>query len=137
MSTPVAVATLFRYFEDILSDHLRPYVGPYIRTYSGQAISSSTSPSHLRLHVSAATRTRSLPDRTVLHVSVLACMGGVPHQIVSGNLRAGITRACFYETLVNRTYADMAAHYGTAVIPARPYKPRDKGKVEVAVQVVQ
>jgi hypothetical protein len=53
------------------------------------------------------------------------------------HLRAGITRACFYEPLVNRTYADMASHYGTAVIPARPYKPRDKAKVEVGVQVVQ
>jgi transposase len=53
------------------------------------------------------------------------------------NLRSGITRACFYEPMVNRTYADMAAHYGTAVIPARPYKPRDKAKVEVGVQVVQ
>jgi transposase len=47
------------------------------------------------------------------------------------------SRACFYEPLVNRTYADFAAHYGTAVIPARPYKPRDKAKVEVGVQVVQ
>jgi len=38
---------------------------------------------------------------------------------------------------VNRTYADMAAHYDTAVVPARPHKPRDKAKVEVAVQVAQ
>ena len=53
------------------------------------------------------------------------------------NLRSGITRGCFYEPLVNRTYADMARHYGTAVIPARPYKARDKAKVEVGVQVVQ
>ena len=68
---------------------------------------------------------------------MLAFIGGVPRQIVSDNLRAGITRACFYEPLVNRTYADMASHYGTAVIPARPYKPRDKAKVEVGVQVVQ
>ena len=71
------------------------------------------------------------------HVNMLASIGGVPRQIVSDNLRAGITRACFYEPLVNRTYADMASHYGTAVIPARPYKPRDKAKVEVGVQVVQ
>jgi transposase len=81
--------------------------------------------------------TQSLPDWIALHVSMLAFMGGVPRQIVSDNLRAGITRACFYEPLVNRTYADMASHYGTAVIPARPYKPRDKAKVEVGVQVVQ
>jgi transposase len=84
-----------------------------------------------------ATWTQSLPDWIGAHVNMLAFIGGVPRQIVSDNLRAGITRACFYEPLVNRTYADMASHYGTAVIPARPYKPRDKAKVEVAVQVVQ
>ena len=61
----------------------------------------------------------------------------MPRQIVSDNLKAGITRACFYEPTVNRTYAAMAAHYRTAIIPARPYKPRDKAKVEVGVQVVQ
>ena len=80
---------------------------------------------------------QSLPDWIAVHVGMLAFLGGVPRQFVSDNLRAGITRACFYEPLVNRTYADMAAHYGAAVIPARPYKPRDKAKVEVGVQVVQ
>ena len=84
-----------------------------------------------------ATWTQSLPDWIAAHVNMLAFIGGVPRQIVCDNLRAGITRACFYEPLVNRTYGDMAAHYGTAVIPARPYKPRDKAKVEVGVQVVQ
>ena len=84
-----------------------------------------------------ATWTQSLPDWIGAHVNMLAFIGGVPRQIVSDNLRAGITRACFHEPLVNRTYADMASHYGTAVIPARPYKPRDKAKVEVGVQVVQ
>jgi transposase len=81
--------------------------------------------------------TQSLPDWIALHVNMLTFLGGVPRQIVSDNLRAGITRACFYEPAVNRTYADMASHYGTAVIPARPYKPRDKAKVEVGVQIVQ
>ncbi len=84
-----------------------------------------------------ATWTQSLPDWIAAHVAMLAFIGGAPRQIVSDNLRAGITRACFYEPLVNRTYADMASHYGTAVVPARPYKPRDKAKVEVGVQVVQ
>lgn len=84
-----------------------------------------------------ATWTQSLADWIAAHVGMLTFIGGVPGQIVSDNLRAGITRACFYEPLVNRTYADMAAHYGTAIIPARPYKPRDKAKVEVGVQVVQ
>jgi transposase len=53
----------------------------------------------------------------------------VPGQIVSDNLKVGVTKACFYEPAVNRTYADMAAHYDTAVVAARPYKPRDKAKV--------
>ena len=52
---------------------------------------------------------------------------------VSDNLRSGITKACFYEPAVNRSYAEMAAHYDTAIIPARPRKPRDKAKVEAAV----
>ena len=84
-----------------------------------------------------ATWTQSLPDWIAVHVNMFAFFGGVAGQIVSDNLRAGITRACFYEPQVNRTYADMARHYGTAVIPARPYKARDKAKVEVGVQVVQ
>ena len=53
--------------------------------------------------------------------------------VVSDNLKSGITKACFYDPEVNRSYAEMAAHYGTAIVPARPYKPRDKAKVEVAV----
>ena len=65
-----------------------------------------------------------------------AYFGGAARQTVSDNLKAGITKACFYEPTVNRTYADLARHYGTAIVPARPYKPRDKAKVEVGVQVV-
>ena len=55
--------------------------------------------------------------------------------VVSDNLKAGVTKACFCEPAVSRTYAEMAAHYDTAVVPARPYKPRDKAKIEVAVHV--
>jgi transposase len=84
-----------------------------------------------------ATASQSLPDWIAAHVHALSALGGVPRQLVSDNLKAGITKACFYEPTVNRTYADMAAHYRTAIIPARPYKPRDKAKVEVGVQVVQ
>ncbi|USQ74344.1 IS21 family transposase (plasmid) [Roseomonas mucosa] len=80
---------------------------------------------------------QALPDWIDGHVRAFAHFGGVARQLVSDNLRAGITRACFHEPAVNRTYAEMAAHYGTAVLPARPYKPRDKAKAEVGVQVVQ
>jgi transposase len=51
-------------------------------------------------------------------------------------VKAAITQACFHEPMVNRTYADLASHYRTAIVPARPYRPRDKAKVEVGVQIV-
>jgi transposase len=70
---------------------------------------------------------QKLPDWIAAHVRAFAYFG-VPRQTVSDNLKAGITKACFHEPMVNRTYADMARHYGTAIVPARPYKPRDKAK---------
>jgi transposase len=51
--------------------------------------------------------------------------------------RTGVTRACRYEPDLNRTYLEMAQHYGIAVLPARPRKPRDKAKVENAVGIVE
>lgn len=63
--------------------------------------------------------------------------GGVPAMLVPDNPKALIAEADRYEPLANRTVLDFAAHYGTVVLPARPYKPRDKAKVEVAVQVVE
>ncbi len=80
-----------------------------------------------------ATFTQGLADWIGSHTRAFADLGGVAALLVSDNLKSGITKACFYEPTVNRTYAEMAAHYGTAVLPARPYKPRDKAKVEAAV----
>jgi len=54
---------------------------------------------------------------------------------VPDNPRVGVTKAGKYEPVLNRTYEDLSAHFGAAVIPARPYKPRDKAKVEVAVLI--
>lgn len=82
-----------------------------------------------------ATWTQTLPDWLGSHTRAYAFFGGVPATTMSDNLRSGITKACFYEPAVNRSYAEMAAHYGTAIVPARPYKPRDKAKVEVGVQI--
>jgi transposase len=82
-----------------------------------------------------ATWTQGLADWIGSHVRTFAFFGGVTAQVVSDNIKSGIIKACFYEPAVNRTYAEMAAHYDTAILPARPYKPRDKAKVEVAVLV--
>ncbi|MBL9041635.1 MAG: hypothetical protein JNM83_08545 [Myxococcales bacterium] len=54
---------------------------------------------------------------------------------IPDNLTSAVTRACRYEPTVQRDYQELAEHYGAAILPARPYKPRDKAKVEVAVQI--
>jgi len=82
-----------------------------------------------------ATWTQGLSDWIGSHTRAFAFIGGVTAMVVSDNLRSGITKACFYEPAVNRTYAEMAAYYDTAIVPARPYRARDKAKVEVAVQI--
>jgi transposase len=73
-----------------------------------------------------ATWTQSLPDWVASHVRAFGFLGGVTAQIVSDNLKAGVTKACFYDPVINRTYGDLAAHYDTAVVPARPHKPKDE-----------
>ncbi|SDH05090.1 IS21 family transposase [Propionivibrio dicarboxylicus] len=67
----------------------------------------------------------------------LQFIGGVPELIVPDNPRALIGQANRYEPEPQRAMAEFAAHYGTAVLPARPYRPQDKAKVEVGVQIVQ
>ena len=61
----------------------------------------------------------------------------MPRLLIPDNLKAAVTKPCRYEPIINRAYADLAAHYDCAVLPARPSKPRDKAKVENSVQVVQ
>ncbi len=84
-----------------------------------------------------ATFTQQLPDWIASHQRMLEFFGGVPALIVPDNLKSAINRACRYEPEVNPTYADFIDYYGTAVLPARPAKPKDKAKVENAVLVVE
>ncbi|MEH6473863.1 MAG: IS21 family transposase [Halopseudomonas sp.] len=84
-----------------------------------------------------ATWSQSLPDWIASHRRAFRFYGGVTELLVPDNLKAAVTQACRYEPKINDTYADMAAHYQTAVLPARPYKPKDKAKAEVGVQVVE
>ncbi len=84
-----------------------------------------------------ATWTQSLPDWIGAHVRAFTFFGGVPEIVVPDNLKAGVNKAHRYEPDLNPTYADLAAHYGIAIIPARVRKPRDKAKVEVGVQIIE
>ena len=81
--------------------------------------------------------TETLPDWIGAHVNALAAIGGVPKVLVPDNLKAGITKPSRYEPGINRTYQDLADHYGCVVLSTRVMKPRDKAKVEVAVQIVE
>lgn len=83
------------------------------------------------------TWSQSLADWTGSHVRTFSYFGAVPHCIVPDILLSGVTKTCRYEPGINATYQEMATHYGTAVIPARVRKPRDKPKVEAGVQFVQ
>ena len=83
------------------------------------------------------TWSQSLADWTGSHARTFSYFGAVPHCIVPDNLLSGVTKTCRYEPGINATYQEMATHYGTAVIPARVRKPRDKPKVEAGVQFVQ
>jgi transposase len=71
------------------------------------------------------------------HVRAFDFFRGTTKLLVPDNPRTGVTRACRYEPDLNRTYHEMAQHYGIAVLPARPRKPRDKAKVENAVGIVE
>ena len=80
---------------------------------------------------------QELPHWIAAHVHAFSFLGGCTALIVPDNLRSGVTRAHRYEPDINRSYAEMAAHYGAAVIPARPYKPRDKAKAEQGVLLAE
>jgi hypothetical protein len=68
---------------------------------------------------------------------MFAFFGGVTPYLVVDNLKSGVHRADLYDPDINPTYCDFANHMGFAVLPARPYKPKDKGSGESHIGVVQ
>ena len=84
-----------------------------------------------------ALRSQELVHWCHAHENAFEAYGGCPAICVPDNLRSGVTKPHRYEADVNATYQEMAQHYGVVIIPARSYKPRDKAKVEVAVQIAE
>ncbi len=80
---------------------------------------------------------QELPEWIGAHVRMYEYFGGVPQLTVPDNLKAGVRHACYYEPDLNPTYHELAVHYGTAVLPARVRKPRDKAKAEAGVLLVE
>jgi transposase len=67
---------------------------------------------------------------TLAHVEAFVFFGGVPARLVPDNLRTGVERPDLYDPKMNRSYAELAAHYDTLIDPARVRKPKDKARVE-------
>ena len=75
-----------------------------------------------------ATRSETLPDWLGSHVRAFEYYGYAPTILVPDNPKVGITRADRYEPDLQRSYEEMAGHYRCVVIPARPYRPKDKAQ---------
>mgnify|MGYP000315156298 CR=1 FL=1 len=84
-----------------------------------------------------ATWSQGLEDWCMSHARCFAFLGGVPAMVIPDNLKSAVIKTCRYEPDLNPTYQQLAAHYHVTVIPARPYKPKDKAKAEVGVQIVE
>ena len=72
-----------------------------------------------------AVASESLEDWIGAHTRMFSYLGGVPQVVVPDNLKSAVIKPDRHDPGLNRTYAEMAEHYGTAVIPARPYKPKE------------
>lgn len=83
------------------------------------------------------TASEQLPDWIGAQVRALEYIRGVPQVVVPDNAKALVTSPCRYDPDINRTYQELAEHYGFAVIPARPRKPKDKAKVEAGVLIAE
>lgn len=79
---------------------------------------------------------QSTPSWIGGHIRAFEYFEGVPRMIIPDNLKSGVSKPCRYEPEIQAVYGDMAAHYGTVIIPARVKRPRDKAKVETGVQIV-
>jgi len=84
-----------------------------------------------------ATLSQNLSDWLGSHCRTFEFLGGVPELVIPDNLKSAVSKPCRYEPDLNPSYQDLAEHYGTAVIPARVRKPKDKAKAEVGVQIVE
>jgi len=89
------------------------------------------------LSFACATWTEQFADWIEAHHAAFAFFGGVTQLLVPDNAKVAVIKACHFDPMVNRSYTDMARHYGTAVLPARPRKPKDKAKVEACVGIVE
>jgi len=111
-------------WDESTGEYAKAYVFVSVLAYSGYAYAE-------------AFWTMKMDDWLMAHVHAFEYYGGVTRLLTPDNLRVGITSNTRSETVVNKSYQEMAEHYGTAVLPARNYSPNDKPSVEGAVKGIQ
>ena len=84
-----------------------------------------------------ASESQKKGDLIKSHTRAFSFFKGVTELVVPDNLKSAITKYDWYDPYINESFQDMADHYGTVVLPARPYMPKDKAKVELSVKLVQ
>ncbi len=84
-----------------------------------------------------ATRSQNIESWVGAHINTWAAFGGVTEVCVPDNLKAAVTKACWFDPELNPTYLELARHYDTVVLPTRVARPRDKGAVEAGVLSVE
>lgn len=124
-----------RMFVDFSGDKV-PFVDPATGEVAEAEVFVSVLGASGMLYVEA-TRDQGLPSWLMAHVHAFEAYGGVTVAITPDNLKSGVTKASYYDPELNRSYSDLAEHYGTAILPTRAYRPRDKAAVEAGVQVVE
>lgn len=96
--------------------------------------------SHSRRMVTRLVFDQKASTWMLLHIEAFVELGGVPHVIVPDNLKAAVIRAAFRvddESQLNKSYRELARHYGFKVDPTPPFSPEKKGKVESGVKYVK
>jgi transposase len=84
-----------------------------------------------------ATQTQKIPDFTMSHTRMFNHIGGVTDLVIIDNLKSGVKAPSRYDPVITPAYYQMLKHYGTACMPARVYKPKDKPKAENGVLIIQ
>lgn len=125
--------------EKIFTDWAGPTV-PIVDRYTGEAAFASIFVAVLG--ASNYTYVEAFPSKILAnwimaHIHAFEFINGSPEIIVHDNLKSGVTKSNRYEPDINPAFQDMAAHYGTAVIPSRVKKPRDNAKAEAGVLLVE
>jgi transposase len=93
--------------------------------------------SHSRKGYSEATFTQTTEDFFRCLENAFAHFGGVPQTLVIDNLKAAVAHPDWFDPILTPKVQAFCQHYGTVILPTKPYMPRHKGKVESGVKYVK